>query len=174
MLRKLLFLVALCTASKSYLYEVHNEVKLAAEIAITDANLCQIRSDLEDLACLGFSTCNVILDSKYNSDQCSGFPPITVTPTTTTTTAATRPDETTPNTTTTTTKTTTAYNPPVRPPYPVPMEVVMDVGWSYLGLNVAVCAAAFVAIVCDIKTLKSVLTKLLMLVFILSTVCKYR
>merc|ERR1711892_647897 len=140
--RKLLLIVGLCAAAKSYLYEVHNSVKLAANVEISDANLCQVRSDLERLACSGFATCNVILDSKYSSEQCTGFEPITVTPTTSTTTAAvTKPDETTTTTTTTTkrtTTTTTAYNPPVRPPYPVPMEIVMDVGWSYLGLNVTI------------------------------------
>merc|ERR1712131_151742 len=99
----------LCSA-KSYLYEVQNEIVLDQSIDVTDSNLCQIRLELEEIVCDGFSSCDVILDNRYDTKQCSDFDPVTVAPTTTAVTATTTSTSTTStvSTTTTTAKSTTS------------------------------------------------------------------
>jgi len=168
----------LCSA-KSYLYEVQNEIVLDQSIDVTDSNLCQIRLELEEIVCEGFSSCDVILDDRYDTKQCSDFDPVTVAPTTTTTTAVTTTTTSTSTTSTVSTTTTTAkstttsvYNPPERPPYPVPMEVIMDVGWSYLGLNVVVCFVILAMMFCikNNSEFRSCIVNIMILVFILSTI----
>ena len=178
-MREFIFIVfaflSSCSA-KSYLYEVQNVIILDQRIDVTDTNLCQIRSELEEIACDGFSSCDVTLDNRYDTKQCSDFDPVTVVPSTTTTipvktsTTATSTKSTT--TTTARSTTTSVYNPPERPPYPVPMEIIMDVGWSYLGLNVVVCFVILAMMVCMKKSseLRNCIVNLMILVFILSTV----
>ena len=94
---------------------------------------------------------------------------------TTTAASATGQSTTTPattTTTTTTTSTTKSYNPPERPPYPIPMTLVMDLGWSYVGLNTSVVFCIVVLTIClsNKYKFKTILINACLLIFIMSTI----
>ena len=67
------FLLVSLSQAKTFIFEVENEVTLKSDVLLTDANLCQIRSDLERIVCQGFSACDVTVDESYNANQCADF-----------------------------------------------------------------------------------------------------